>query len=104
MTCKAGQVPGAGPIPFLTYCYDRNSDMGAFLASAAPSFTAELSDINLVYSKFGTPPTDTEGRQRLATSGPDLWQQLQASLAALHPLLGKDEVAVTMRDEGLKYH
>ena len=97
-----GQVSGPGPIPFLSYCYDRNSDMGAFLASGAPAFQAEMSDMNIVFRKFGTPPKTMVGRWLLATEGPDLWQQLQASLAALHPLLGKDEVATTMRNEGLR--
>ena len=90
-------------IPFWTTCYDVNSDMGVHLmGSASPSFQAELSDPNFVWRQFGKYPKDAAGRQRLATDGPSLRQQLQASLNALHPLLGKDEVAQTMFTEGTK--
>ena len=97
MVCGPHQIRGPSAIPFWTTCYDVNSDMGAHLmGSASPSFQAELSDPDYVWRQFGKYPKDAAGRQRLATDGPSLRQQLQASLNALHPFLGKDEVAQTM--------
>ena len=102
MVCGPGQVSGPSAIPFWSTCYDINSDMGAFLTSRSPNFQAELSDPNYVWRQFGKPPKDEAGRQRLATAGPSLREQLQASLNALHPVLGKDEVAQALFDQGQK--
>ena len=87
-------------IPFWPTCYDINSDMGAHLTSRAPALQAELSDVNLVFRKYGTPPTDAAGRLRIATEGPAMYEQFQAALAALHPLVGRDDVAKTMWSGG----
>ena len=102
MVCGPHQIRGPSAIPFWTTCYDVNSDMGAYLTSKNPNFQAELSDPNFVWRQFGKAPKDAAGRQRLATEGPSLTEQLQASLNALHPLLGKDEVAQTLFAEGTK--
>ncbi|MDP7573215.1 MAG: hypothetical protein QF391_16560, partial [Myxococcota bacterium] len=66
------------------------------------SFQAELSDPDYVWRQFGKPPADQAGRERLGTSGPSLRDQLQASLNALHPVLGKDEVAGALFEQGQK--
>ena len=89
-------------MPFWSTCYDIHSDMGQHLTAAQPSFRAELSDPHYVWRQFGKPPKDQAGRERLAVSGPSLREQLQASLNALHPVLGKDEVAQALFEQGQK--
>ena len=76
--------------------------MGQHLAAPAQAFQAELSDPDYVWRQFGKPPKDQAGRERLAVSGPSLRDQLQASLNALHPVLGKDEVASALFEQGQK--
>ena len=102
MVCGPGQISGPSAVPFWSTCYDINSDMGAFLTSRSVNFQAELSDPNYVWRQFGKPPKDQAGRERLAVSGPALTDQLQASLNALHPVLGKDEVAQALFEQGQK--
>ena len=87
-------------IPFWPKCYDINSDMGAHLMPRAPALLAEMSDPNLVFRKYGTAPTDLAGRQRIATEGPSLYESFQAALNAVHPLMGRDDVAKTMWSGG----
>ena len=101
MVCGPGQISGPSSIPFWSTCYDIHSDMGQHL-TAPGSFQAELSDPKYVWRQFGKPPKDQAGRERLGTSGPSLREQLQASLNALHPVLGKDEVASALFEQGQK--
>ena len=100
MSCGPGKVSGPGAVPFWSTCYDVNSDMGSYLTSAEPQFRAELSDPNFVWRHFGKKPQDEAGRVRIATEGPSYLEQFQASLAALHPMLGSDDVAKGMYDGG----
>ena len=89
-------------VPFWSTCYEIHSDMGQHLTAPGKSFQAELSDPDYVWRQFGKPPADQAGRERLAVSGPSLRDQLQASLNALHPVLGKDEVAGALFEQGQK--